>query len=204
MKRIVLIASALVMTMMVSLPVSAVDWGIKGGFNFVDNNLNNISMTSVTQKDSYTGFFIGPMVQFQLPLGFGIDVSAMYSQKGVSVTEGENVKENAIAIPLLARYQFNLGRVIGIFAQAGPQVNFNLGDLTTAVKDHENASFVLNRSVWNFDLGVGVELFSHLQVALNYNLPLSDDGSLNTVLSDVTKKDTFKSSTLQLVLSYKF
>lgn len=207
MKRIALFAMTFVMTMMVSIPASAISWGVKGGLNFVDNNLNNITMDAVKNKDSYTGFFIGPMAQMKLPLGFGIDVSAMYSQKGINIASGETVKEQAIAIPLMARWQFSLGQVIGIFAQAGPQVNFNLGDLTTAVKD-QDAQFVLNRSVWNFDLGLGVELFSHLQFAVNYNLPLSNDGTFNALKDGFgdrqTVENSFKSSTLQLQLSYKF
>ncbi|MCQ2074914.1 MAG: PorT family protein [Bacteroidaceae bacterium] len=208
MKRIVSVTLTLVMAMMVSIPASAVRWGIRGGLNLVDNNLNNISLNTVKDKDSYTGFFAGPVAQMKLPLGFGIDVSAMYSQKGINIASGETVKEQAIAIPLMARWQFNLGKVLGIFAQLGPQVNFNLGDLATAVKDWE-ASFVLNRCVWNFDFGAGVELFSHLQVAVNYNLPLSDDGTFfNSLTAGIGNRETidesFKSSTLQLMLTYKF
>ena len=203
MKRISSNVLAVVLAMTVSLPVSAFDWGFRGGLNLVDNNLNNISASSLTDMDSYTGFYAGPMFQFSLPLGFGIDVSAVYSQKGFNITADETVKEQAVSIPLMARYQLSFGNVIGFFLQAGPQVNFNLGNLSTAVKDN-NASVVLNRTVWNFDVGAGVELFDHLQLAVNYNLPLSADGSLHTAMKDITSKDSFNSSILQLMLSYKF
>ena len=203
MRRISSNILAVFLVLIVSLPVSALDWGFRGGLNLVDNNLNNISASSLIEKDSYTGFYVGPMFQFSLPLGFGIDVSAVYSQKGFNLTADETIKEQAVSVPLMARYQLSFGNVIGFFLQAGPQVNFNLGNLSTAIKDR-NASVVLNRAVWNFDVGAGIELFNHLQFALNYNLPLSDDGSLHTVMEDITSKDSFNSSTLQLMFSYKF
>ncbi len=206
-----------VAAMMSSIPASAeLNWGLRAGVNFVNNDIKAISTENVTDKDNYTGFFAGPMVNIGLPIGFSIDAAALYSQKGMTLATGDTFKEQSIAVPVMLRYELGLGKMFGIFAQAGPQANFHIGDLQKSVKlkaaetisgltglapDQE---FKLEKAVWSINLGAGVSLMQHLQLALNYNIPFTADGnySIKGVSNQVSSN--FKSSTLQLMLTYVF
>ncbi len=205
MKRLYIILTALMLT---AVPASAFDWGIRGGVNLVDNNLSDITLRTVTDKESYTGFFVGPMMEMMLPLGFSIDMSLLYSEKGITVSDNESVRERALAIPLLLRFKLGLGRTLGLFINAGPQLSIHPGNLETTVRgknaDELQKSLVLNRTVWNMGLGGGLELFEHLQLAINYALPMSDDGSFRSLKGTTFSEETFNSSTLQFILTYKF
>lgn len=175
---------------LMAIPASAqLSWGIRAGVNAVNNDIKAIDKESVVNKDNYTGFFAGPMVEFQIPIiGAGIDAAILYSQKGMEIAEQETIKEQAIAIPVNLKYTLGLGNFLGAFVQAGPQLNYNLGELTTLYQDNVKGSgiqegfadvkeFALNRMVWSMNLGVGVKLFNHLQAAVNYNVPLTPSGA---------------------------
>lgn len=176
------------LALLMTIPASAqLSWGIRAGVNAVNNDITAIDKESVTSKDSYTGFFAGPMVEFQIPIiGAGIDAAILYSQKGMEIPEQGTIKEQAIAIPVSLKYTLGLGNFLGAFVQAGPQLNYNIGDLTTLFQDNKGEGlengvavakeFAMNRMVWSMNLGVGVKLFNHLQAAVNYNLPLTPSG----------------------------
>ena len=61
------------------IPASAqFSWGIRGGLNLVNNDITSVNKQSALDKDNYTGFFIGPMAELQIPIiGIGIDVAAL-------------------------------------------------------------------------------------------------------------------------------
>ena len=51
------------------IPASAqFSYGIRGGLNLVNNDITNVDENSAMNKDSYTGFFIGPMIEIQVPI----------------------------------------------------------------------------------------------------------------------------------------
>ena len=206
MKRLYIILTALMLT--ATVPASALDWGIRGGVNLVDNNLSDMTLKTITDKKSYTGFFVGPMMEMGLPLGFSIDMSLLYSEKGITISDNESVRERSLAIPLLLRFKLSLGRTLGLYINAGPQLSIHPGNLETTVNgknaDEMQKSLVLNRTVWNMGLGGGLELFEHLQLAINYALPMSDDGSFRSLKGTTFNEESFNSSTLQFILTYKF
>jgi hypothetical protein len=129
------------------------------------------------------------MMEFQIPIiGAGVDAAILYSQKGMEIAEKETIKEQAIAIPVSLKYTLGLGNFLGAFVQAGPQLNYNLGELTTLYQEDikgdnlqsgfaDVKEFAMNRMVWSMNLGVGVKLFNHLQAAVNYNIPLTPSGA---------------------------
>ena len=173
-----------------TIPASAqFSWGIRAGVNAVNNDITAIDKETVVSKDSYTGFFAGPMMEFQIPIiGAGVDAAILYSQKGMEIAEQETIKEQAIAIPVSLKYTLGLGNFLGAFVQAGPQLNYNLGELTTLYQEDikgdnlqsgfaDVKEFAMNRMVWSMNLGVGVKLFNHLQAAVNYNIPLTPSGA---------------------------
>lgn len=208
MNRVYIVLTIIILTAAIPIPASAFDWGIRGGVNLVDNKLGDLTLKTVTDRESYTGFFAGPMMEMHLPLGFSIDMSLLYSEKGIAIDSDESIRERALTLPLLLRFQFNIGRAFGIFANAGPQFGIHPGNLSTTVKgnndDELQKSVVFNRTVWNMNLGGGLEFFRHLQLAINYCLPMSDEGSFRETTGKVFSEESFNSSTLQFILTYKF
>ena len=144
-------------------------------------------------KDNYTGFFIGPKAELRVPiLGFGIEAAALYSQKGMSVGEGETFKQNSFQIPLNIKYSFGLGNVANVFIAAGPEFGFNVGETTkvfnnvqfddvTGVTAGDVSAYVLEKSTLSINIGLGATLLNHLQVALNYNMPWGKTGEFQYI-----------------------
>lgn len=192
------------------------NWGVRGGLNLVNNDITLVDEENVLEKDNYTGFFFGPMAEFQIPVvGLGIDASLLYQQKGLELTDKETMKQQQIAVPVYLKYSFGLGDLAAIFAQAGVQLNYNIGDLSKVIEDKdadEASEFILNKNTWTFNVGAGVKLMNHLQAAVNYNMPLSKEGSVERKgleggsLEDarLLAKDKFDQSTLQFSVTYTF
>lgn len=205
------------------IPASAqFSWGIRGGVNLVNNNITSVNEESATSKDSYTGFFIGPMAELQIPvIGIGIDAALLYSQKGLELPQGESMKNNSLSVPVYLKYTFGLGNFLGVFGQAGPQFDYKLGSLSKTIETARESGdgsdfqeFVLNQYTWSINIGAGIKLLSHFQAAVNYNIPLSKEGTYElskTVQSGPSSYDTIKegaeaikSSTLQFIFTITF
>lgn len=198
MKKITCMA-IMVMALFVAVPAQAqFSWGIKGGVNMVSNNLSELSgivqsKDQIMNKDSYTGFFIGPKAELRVPiLGFGIEAAALYSQKGMSVGDNETFKQNSFQIPLNIKYSFGLGNVANVFIAAGPEFGFNVGETTkvfnnvqfddvTGVTAGDVSAYVLEKSTLSINIGLGATLLNHLQVALNYNMPWGNTGEFQYI-----------------------
>ena len=76
------------------------------------------------------GFFIGPTVKISLPVtGLSVDGSALYDQRTAKIKNADaNVKLQTIQIPINIRYGIGLSSAVNLFAFAGPQFGFNIGD----------------------------------------------------------------------------
>lgn len=193
-----------VLAVPVSVSADGIDVGIRVGLNSVTNNIKAVGSPSGGGSDRYTGFFAGPVLDIHLPAFFSIDLSALYSHKGLQLPDENNFIMQAIALPVMAKFTFPLGESVGLFAQAGPQINFNIGELEK-IYGAGLRNYELNKQVWSFNIGGGIVFFRHLHATVNYNLPLSVDGSYT--LKDYTDQisaENFKSSTLQFVLTYMF
>ena len=69
-----------------------VKFGVKGGLNLTSMKLDK----SAVDKSNQAGFFIGPTVNFTLPVvGLGIDASALYDQRSAKVLD-ETLKQQSI------------------------------------------------------------------------------------------------------------
>lgn len=204
------------------IPASAqFSWGIRGGLNLVNNDISKVDGKSATDKDSYTGFFIGPMAEIQIPvIGLGIDAALLYSQKGLELANGDDMKNQSLSVPVYLKYTFGLGNMLGIFGQAGPQFDYKIGSLDKQIKSaRENndgsdlRDYVLNQYTWSINVGAGVKLFNHLQAAINYNIPLSEEGTYDlfkeTEDGGIKNKveqgsEAIKASTLQFIFTWTF
>lgn len=90
-----------------AMPAQAqIHFGVKGGLNLSKASFSNVSENF--KKDNFTGFFIGPMAEFNIPIvGLGVDASLLFAQRGIKVSEGNDditVKQNGIDIPVNLKY----------------------------------------------------------------------------------------------------
>ena len=185
-----------------------VKFGVKGGLNLTTMKID----ASVADKSNQTGFFIGPTVNFTLPIvGLGIDASALYDQRSSKATAGntsETLKQQSIQIPINLRYGFGLGNTASLYIFAGPQFGFNIGDKTTNLLNNA-LEWRLKDSNLSANLGVGLMLLNHLQVSANYNVALGTTGETNVVNSTLSTAGNIltgktKANAWQLSVAYFF
>jgi hypothetical protein len=195
------------------IPASAqFSWGLRGGLNLVNNDITKFSEDAAKSKDSYTGFFFGPMAELQVPvIGIGVDVAALYSQKGVELPDTSTMKNQSLSIPLSLKYSLGLGNFAAVYFAAGPQLDFRIGDLNREFADGDEVKdFALEKSLWSINVGAGVKLINHIQAGINYNIPVSKDGAVKVIDSPTpgalidNKPVDIKASTLQFSLTWTF
>lgn len=194
MKKIIGVLMVAVCLMM-AVPVRAqLHFGVKGGLN-----LSKVSFSKSDLKgDNKTGWFIGPMAEFTLPIiGVGADVAALYSQTDLAA-KGYNAdaKLKTIEIPVNLKWSFGFGTLIGAYIAAGPQFGFNIGNKTGFM------SYELKKNNTSFNVGAGLKLLKHLQAGVNYNFALSHTATIDVPeTNDIIK---IKNNTWQVSLAYMF
>jgi hypothetical protein len=198
------------------IPASAqLSYGIRGGLNLVNNDITAVNEEAAMNKDSYTGFFIGPMLEVQVPIiGIGVDASVLYSQKGLEVSDEETMKNQAIAVPVSLKYTLGLGNFASVFVAAGPEFDYKIGDLDCKFQDGKDVKeFALEKSTWSINVGAGVKLINHIQAGINYNIPVSKEGAYNLYENQTVENaanaaneagKSIKASTLQFSLTWTF
>lgn len=176
-------------------------FGLKGGLN-----ISKVTFSQdILKGDNQTGFFIGPMAEFTLPvIGIGVDVAALYNQVGAKAKAGvltvdETMK--SIEVPLNLKWTLGLGSMLGAYVAAGPQFGFNVGN------GHFSEAFDMKTCYTTFNVGAGVKLLGHLQAGLNYNFGISNlakkvDSNLGSALPDA--QADMKRNTWQISLAYMF
>lgn len=181
-----------------AMPAQAqLNFGVKGGLNLSKASLSDIPGNF--KKDNFTGFFIGPMAEFNIPVaGLGVDASLLFAQRGVKVTgEGENItiKQNGIDIPVNLKYTFGLGSMAGIYLAAGPDFYFDFAGNKTI---DEGVKTDKKRAEVGINVGAGLKLLNHLQVGANYNIPLGDTADFKG------EAGSYKTKTWQVSVAYIF
>ncbi len=178
MKKILMLVFAAVA---LSLPSQAqVKFGLKGGLNLTSMSFNKSSAEDAIKNKA--GFFIGPTVKIGLPVsGLSLDASALYDQReskmNVNGTE-ETLKSQSFQVPINIRYAVGLGSVVNLFAFAGPQFGFNLGDKSKEIFNNA-LDWTLRSSNVSANVGLGATVLNHLQVTVNYNIALGKTGEVD-------------------------
>ena len=188
MKKIVSLLMVAVALMMVA-PVQAqlVKFGLKGGMDFTKLDLDAKSISEVTE--SSTGFFIGPMAEFTLPIvGLGIDGAVMFAQRGK-----DELKQQGLEVPVNLKFTMGAGSMLGFYLAAGPDFFFNFKDIDVAGWEAKKTQVALN-------LGAGFKLLRKLQIGVTYQIPMGDSFELKDAGSLVTAKN----KTWQASLAYIF
>lgn len=165
------ITALLVMIAMVAGTMSAqFRFGVRAGVNI--NSLHVKNFGSNFNTDNGAGFTGGIMTEFKVPIiGLGLDASLMYTRMQGSFDTpdyGDMVVSTGkykdfLEIPVNIKYKFQIpvvSRIITPYLATGPSFAFRLGgdDSVFATKTFQCA--------WN--VGLGVELISHLQVGASY------------------------------------
>ena len=141
-----------------------VKFGVKGGLNLTTMKFDK----DVANKSNQAGFFIGPTVNFTLPVvGLGVDASALYDQRSAKIDGAdETLKQQSIQIPVNLRYGFGLGNTASVYVFAGPQFGFAIGDKVANVVD-DALDWRLKDSNLSATVGLGLMLLNHLQISAN-------------------------------------
>lgn len=183
-----------------AMPAQAqVKFGLKGGLNLTSLSADGVN-SAISNK---SGFYVGPTVKFTLPVvGLSIDGSALYDQRNAKI-KGTTIKAQSIQIPINVRYGIGLSSVVNVFAFAGPQFGFNIGDKSKLLD--QMGEWSLKSSNISGNIGIGATVFSKLQITANYNFQLSKSGEvkyINENGDEATGKMKFNS--WQLGLGYYF
>ena len=180
-----------------AMPAQAqIHFGVKGGLNLSKASFSNVSENF--KKDNFTGFFIGPMAEFNIPIiGLGVDASLLFAQRGIKVSEGNDeytVKQNGLDIPVNLKYNIGLGSLLGLYIAAGPDFYFDFAGNKTI----EGVKTDKKKAEVGINVGAGVKLLNHLQVGANYNIPLGDTAKLEGI------DGSYKTKTWQVSVAYIF
>ena len=180
-----------------AMPAQAqIHFGVKGGLNLSKASFSNVGDNF--KKDNFTGFFIGPMAEFNIPIvGLGVDAALLFAQRGIKVSEGNEdltIKQNGIDIPVNLKYTIGLGSLAGIYLAAGPDFYFDFAGNKTI----EGVKTDKKKAEVGINVGAGVKLLNHLQVGANYNIPLGDTAKFENEVG------SYKTKTWQVSVAYIF
>ncbi len=157
---------------------SPLRFGLKGGLNLADVYLSELETTF--SPDNYSGFHVGPTIEFMFPfVRMGIDGSVLYSQKGFKVS-GKVFNTSNIDIPVNLKWKFGVP-FAKVYLATGPYFSFGLGKSEVQWDGGSVRAKDFNIG-WN--VGGGVELFSHLQVGIAYGFGFtnSNEWTINNQL----------------------
>ena len=186
----------LVVCCWLAIPAQAqVHFGVKGGLDISKLSFS----TDMFKGENRTGFFIGPMMEFTLPvIGIGIDAAAMYAQSGlkaeyVSGKESETKTLQSIEVPINLKWTLGLGSTLGAYLAVGPQFGFNLDE---ELWENVNAK----KCAVSVNVGVGLKLIQHLQVGVNYNIGASKLANIG----EENYETNLRKNSWQVSLAYLF
>ena len=197
MKKMISVLMVAICLMMAAPAQAQLHFGVKGGLN-----ISKLSFSKDALKgDNKTGFFVGPMAEFTVPIiGVGADIAALYSQTELAA-KGYNtdVKLKTIEIPVNLKWSFGFGSMLGAYIAAGPQFGFNIGN-KKGFMDYE-----LKKNNTTFNVGAGIKLIRHLQVGVNYNFVLSHTATIDVPrATGGIETIKIKNNTWQVSLAYLF
>lgn len=206
MKKLSALWLFLLACMMATPAAAQFKWGVEAGVN-----LSKMSLSSdVLESSNRTGWFVGPKAQFIIPgIGLGVDGAVLYSHKYMTL-EGvdaagvvdEEKSMPYLEIPVNLKYNIGLSSIIGVYVATGPQYSFYMGGDNLSIADFKGS---LNRSNFSWNVGLGINALSHLQVGVTYNIALGETGDLKSQdISGIAKEIDLKNNTWQVRLCYWF
>lgn len=129
---------------------------------------------SIMASDNRAGFTGGLQIEFVVPIvNLGFDLSAMYVHRSSDLTINsikESVGRDYIEIPLNLKYKLGLpivGKIISPYIFTGPSFAF----LTS--KKAISEFYTSKKCDISWNVGIGVQLISHLQIGASYGFGLN-------------------------------
>lgn len=188
-----------------ALPASAqFKFGVEAGLNASKINADHFD------AKNRTGWFVGPKAQFTVPVvGLGVDAALLYSQKYMEINAEDNALQDAtftknmpyLEIPINLKYNLGFSSLIGIYLATGPQYSWYLGGKSLTWDGVKYGSLETSSFSWN--VGLGINALSHLQVGVTYNIALGQTGEVTGIV-DAAKTAKLKNNTWQVRLAYMF
>lgn len=181
-------------------------FGVKAGVNLNSLKLNNL--TGNFNDKNGCGFTGGVMTEFTVPVvGICVDASLMYTHMSASATIYQFDESNALTdpeevaaknffnIPINLKYRFGMVPVVKPFIFTGPDFAFKFGGKNDVFK---TKTF---QCAWN--IGVGVEVVNHLQIAGSYGFGINNIADKFVGIN--TEKDIkLKNNYWTITLAYLF
>ena len=211
------LTSFVLLAALIVMPANAqVKFGVKGGMNSSSMKIDINDLNDLTTKNGY-GWFAGLTLKGNIPLGLlglGADVAALYDERSSKAELNgieESIKQKSIIIPINARLNFNLLKLLGLYVATGPQFGFNVGNNdynvfgnnSNAAIDNVKSTFQLKKSQFSWNIGAGAMIMNHLEIGVAYNFAIGKTGELK----DMTRQeiiDTPKQKSLVVSAAYYF
>lgn len=172
--------------------------GVKAGINVAD--VETLAADNLLESNSYTGFYLGPKFDWTIVGRLGINGAILYSQTGMEWAEGkEAIDMNSVSVPLNLMVRLFGSDKFGLFLEAGPQFDFNVGEKRHELED---GHLDLDDSKLSFNLGASLHLLKFLQVGVNYNVPFGATSEFK--FADMEQPEAFTFRTLQASVAIVF
>lgn len=138
----------------------------------IGTEINKFSLSKeALDKENRAGFTGGLEVEFTAPIiNLGFDASVMYVHRVSAEGKEDSFSKDYIEIPINLKYKIGLpvvGKIITPYIFTGPSFAF----LTSKKAITEAFESKTVDVAWNF--GLGVQLFSHLQIGASYGLGMT-------------------------------
>jgi len=180
--------------LLISTAASAqLSYGVQGGLN----------LTNPKNFNSKTGWFIGPELQFNIPvIGLGINGSILYSKADIEASNIEannsTIKQEYIDIPVNLRYSLGFSALAAVFVQAGPQFSWDISgnSIAGAYETVKGDDFKTS-----LNIGAGAKFLNHLEVYGGYNWALGNSFKLSDAAGKIVNG---KNNMWKLSVAYLF
>lgn len=171
-------------------------FGFSGGLNASKVDGKKAYNLDGWSPESDKGWNVGVKFRAVGPaVGIGADVSLLYNREAICLGDDIDDVAQSLALPVHLRYELKLplvSRAVTPFAFVGPQFCWNLKELDFGLDkdrsvggnwDENLDKFKVHQKDYDLkiDAGLGVLLFSHLEVFYTYSFPCSKSFSLENV-----------------------
>ena len=169
MKRYLIVIAAAMLAFSATA-AAQVNFGVTAGMNFNSAKIGDVKM------DAKAGWNVGATVQFDLPLGFSLQPSLVYSQKSALVETVTDTKQTVGSINLPVSVQWGPDLLVARpFVDVTPYVGYSLfnkakGDILDDIKGGNGFEYGLG-------VGAGLNVWK-IQAIVRYNWNFGVLGSL--------------------------
>ncbi len=184
--------SLLLAVLLFSFTTAFSQLGVRVGVNMANEirHFGKDDLKSSFSNENLTGFQAGLIYEANSGDGLGMEVGALFAQKGgmFKIDDSSTMVDNAIEgykeinyfeVPLNLKYKINIiDPAISVFGIAGLYGGFAITEVSKVetkfknLKKSKDFDDFTDRIDYGFNLGVGVELIERIQIAFNWSQAL--------------------------------